>query len=80
MIGTGAYISEGVEIGSNTEDANEDFRNTKICSDDITLVGPEIFIDTDIKVAGCSMVTRNIKNKKKTTKADSKIEKGTATA
>ncbi len=80
MIGTSAYISDGVEIGSSVEDANEDFHNTKICSDDITLVGPEIFIDTGVKVAGCSMVTRNIKNKKKTTKTDSKIEKGTATA
>ncbi len=80
MIGTNAYISDGVEIGSSAEDATEDFRNTKICSDGITLVGPEIFIDTGVKVAECSMVTRNIKNKKKTTKTDSKIEKGTATA
>lgn len=80
MIGTNAYISDGVEIGSNAEDATEDFHNTKICSDDITLVGPEIFIDAGVKVAGCSMVTRNIKNKKKTTKTDGKIEKGTATA
>ncbi len=80
MIGTNAYISDGVEIGSSAEDATEDFHNTKICSDDITLVGPEIFIDAGVNVAGCSMVTRNIKNKKKTTKTDGKIEKGTATA
>lgn len=80
MIGTSAYISDDVEIGSGAEGATEDFHNTKICSDDITLVGPEIFIDAGVKVAGCSMVTRNIKNKKKTAKTDSKIEKGTATA
>lgn len=80
MIGTNAYILDGVEIGSDAQDAVEDFYNTKICSDDITLIGPDIFIDSGVKVTGCSMVTRNIKNKKKAAKTDTKIEKGTATA
>lgn len=80
MIGTNAYILDGVEIGSDAQDAVEDFYNTKICSDDITLIGPDILIDSGVKVTGCSMVTRNIKNKKKAAKTDTKIEKGTATA
>lgn len=65
MIGSGAYISADAVIGSGDEDAVEDFRNTKICSDDITLIGPGIIIGEGIKVAGCSMVTRNIRNKSK---------------
>ena len=76
MIGTNAYISDGAVIGSHDPDAVEDFYNTKICSDDITLIGPNIKVDTDMKVAACSMVTRNIKNKTKNTKS----AKGTATA
>ena len=77
MIGSNAYISRGVAIGSKDEDAVDDFRNTKICSDDITLIGPDIFIDENMKVASCSMVTRNMKNKRKN---DKKTGKGTATA
>ncbi len=65
MVGTNAHISAGAVIGSGDADAVEDFHNTKICSDDITLIGPEIFIDEGIKVKSCSMVTRNIKNKRK---------------
>ena len=76
MIGTNAYISDGAVIGSHDPDAVEDFYNTKICSDDITLIGPDIKVDTGIKVAACSMVTRNIKIKTKNTKS----AKGTATA
>ena len=79
MIGTDAYISEDAEIGSSAENAIDDFY-TKICSDDITLIGPAVFVDTEIKVATCSMVTRNIKNKSKNAKAEQKSAKGTATA
>ncbi len=80
MIGSEAYISENAEIGSNAEEAVEDFVNTKICSDDITLIGPGVFVDNAIKVASCSMVTRNIKDKTKTAKAAKKSAKGSATA
>lgn len=76
MIGTNAYIADGAVVGSHDPDAVEDFYNTKICSDDITLIGPHIKVDAGIKVAACSMVTRNIKNKTKNTKS----AKGTATA
>ena len=80
MIGTDAYISEEAEIGSRDESAIEDFYNTKICSDDITLIGPAVFVDKGIKVATCSMVTRNVKNKSKNAKAEQKSAKGSATA
>ncbi|MBE7024078.1 MAG: glucose-1-phosphate adenylyltransferase [Clostridia bacterium] len=65
MIGSNAHISADAVIGSGDEDAVDDFKNTKICSDDITLIGPGIIIGEGIKVAGCSMVTRNIRNKGK---------------
>jgi len=80
MIGSNAYISQGSEIGSYDSDAVQDFCNTKICSDDITLIGPDVLISEGIKVASCSMVTRNIKNKSKSKAVDGKIVKGTATA
>ncbi len=77
MIGSNAYISQGAVIGSHDEDAVDDFHNTKICSDDITLIGPDIFVDEDMKVLSCSMVTRNIKDK---CKNDKKTVKGKAKA
>ncbi len=80
IIGTNAYISEGARIGSKKEDANSDFYNTKICSDDISVIGPDVFVDKGICVASCSMVTRNIKNKVETRKKQTKISKETATA
>ena len=80
MIGTDAYIAENSEIGSVADDANKDFVNTKICSDDITLIGPNVSIAEGIKVAGCSMVTRNIKKTSAEKAAGKKTVKGTATA
>ena len=79
IIGSGTQISEGAEIGSSHEDAVMDFHNTKICSDDITLIGPDIIIDCGVKVGKCSMVTRSIMNETDFEKAESK-KKGSATA
>ncbi len=61
MIGTNAYIGESVIVGSDAEDAVEDFYNTKICSDDITLVGPDVVVEKGVKLGKCAMVTRNVK-------------------
>ena len=63
MLGTNAYIDENAVIGSDDSDAVVDFHNTKICSDDITLIGPDVLIDKNVKIGRCSMVTRNVKNK-----------------
>ncbi|MBR5614641.1 MAG: glucose-1-phosphate adenylyltransferase [Clostridia bacterium] len=61
MIGTNAFIGEGAEIGSESDDAVTDFYNTKICSDGITLIAPEITIENGVKIGVCSMVTQNVK-------------------
>ncbi|MDO4743806.1 MAG: glucose-1-phosphate adenylyltransferase [Clostridia bacterium] len=63
MIGTNAYICEKAVIGSDDSDAVTDFYNTTICSGDITLIGPDVFVDEGIKVGKCSMVIRNLKDK-----------------
>ena len=71
MIGSNAQILADAVIGCNDCDAIDDHINTKICSDDITLIGPDVIIEEGIKVAGCSMVTRNIRNKSKKTGKES---------
>lgn len=62
MIGTNAYISENAVIGSGESDAINDFYDEKICSDDITLIGPDVIIEKDVKIGKCAMVIRNVKN------------------
>ncbi len=60
IIGSDAVIGDGAEIGSTADDANSDYNNTKICSADITLIGPGIKIGNEKKVAVLSMVTDDI--------------------
>ena len=36
------------------------YYNTKICSDDITLIAPEVTIGKGAKIGKCSMVTENV--------------------
>lgn len=60
VIGANAVIGEGARIGCNEDDAVTTFVNTRICSDNITLVGPELEIGARVKVALCSMVTKNM--------------------
>jgi len=62
IIGSDSFISDNAVIGSNDDDAVTDFYNTKICSDDITLIGSDIVVDEGIKIAKCSMVTQNVMN------------------
>lgn len=61
LIGTNAVIGENCRIGSNDESANTDYINEKICTDDITLIAPEVEIGCGVKVAGNSMVVDDIK-------------------
>ena len=68
MIGSNAYIGKNAVIGSGDEDAVKDFYDTKICADDITLIGPDVVIEEGIKIEKCSMVTRNVKGKTNITK------------
>lgn len=80
IIGSNTYISEGSEIGTDSDAAVKDFYNTKICADDITLIGSNIVIDKGVKIAKCSMVTRNIMNAADFPNTDIKKVSGTATA
>ncbi len=79
IIGPGAYISENAVIGSKDEDATDDFHNTKICSDDITLIGANVTVGSEVKIGCCSMVTRNVK-KKSTKVAEPDVKSATETA
>lgn len=60
IIGLGAVIGENAEIGAASDDANREYYNTKICSDDITLIGPDVKISDNAKVGTCCMVTADI--------------------
>lgn len=61
MIGSSAFIGENAEIGSESAEAVEAYYNTKICSDGITLIAPEIVIEDGVKITACSMVTASVK-------------------
>ena len=60
IVGSDSVVGEGAVIGSKADDADSTYNNTKICSDDITLIGPGIKIGDEKKVAVCSMVTADI--------------------
>lgn len=60
IIGSDAVIGKEATIGSTADNANKSFYNTKICSDDITLIGPGIEIGDNIEIGVCSMVTENV--------------------
>ncbi len=60
LIGTNAHIGSNCRIGSNAEDANKNWVNEKICSDDITLIAPDINIGEGVSIAHNSMVTEDI--------------------
>lgn len=60
LIGTNTEIGEGSRIGSDDDSANSEWVNEKICSDDITLIAPDLKIADGVKIAKNSMVTENI--------------------
>lgn len=60
LVGTNTVVGEDSRIGSDDDSANKDWINEKICSNDITLIAPEVKIGNGVKVARNSMVTENI--------------------
>ena len=74
MIGTNAYVSEGAEVGVESRDANCDFVDTGICSDGITLIGPDVTIESNVKIAPNSMVCRSVKSAETIAKNAKKTE------
>lgn len=61
IIGSNVVIGDNATIGSVDDSANSDWINTHICTDDITLIGPDIEIGNGVKIAVNSMVTENVK-------------------
>ena len=60
IIGTGVKIGNKAVIGSIDDTANKDWLNDKICSDDITLIAPDVNIGNNVKISVNSMVTEDI--------------------
>ncbi len=60
LIGSGSIIGSDARIGSDDKSANNDWVNKKICSDNISLIAPEVKIGDGIRVAQNSMVVENI--------------------
>ena len=60
LIGTKAIIGEGCHIGSNDETANSDHENTRICSDDISVIAPNVKIGNKVKIMCNSMVVTDV--------------------
>lgn len=58
VIGDGAFVGANTEIGA--EEGINDFLDNKICSKDISLIGPEIYIDEDIKIMKNSHIGKGL--------------------
>ncbi len=56
LIGSGSVIGAGAKIGADDDDASKEWINTKLCSNDISLVAPEVEIADGVKIAKNSMV------------------------
>ena len=63
IIGDGAIIKNGVRINTRGVDTPE-YVNTKICSHDLSLVGPRVIIGNNVKIGKLSMITKNLKGGK----------------
>lgn len=63
IIGDGAIIKNGVRINTRGVDTPE-YVNTKICSHDLSLVGPLVIIGNNVKIGKLSMITKNLKGGK----------------
>ena len=60
LIGSNSIIGDGAFIGSRDSDANDKWKNDKICSDDISVIAPETKVSDNVKIAVNSMVTEDI--------------------
>lgn len=61
IISSGVTIEDKAVIGSMEDTADKDYVNTKICSNDITLIGPDVIIGGGKKIAVNSMVIEDVK-------------------
>lgn len=63
VIGDGAVINNDVRINTRGVDTPE-YVNTKICSNDLSLIGTDVVIGQGVKIGKHSMITKNIKGGK----------------
>ena len=63
VIGDGAIISDNVRINTRGVETPE-YINTKICSNDLSLIGTNVFIGKGVKIGKHSMIVEDIKGGK----------------
>lgn len=63
IIGDGAIINNNVRINTRGVETPE-YVNSKICSNDLSLIGPNVVIGKDVKIGKLSMITKDIKGGK----------------
>ena len=60
IVGDGAIIGNNVRINTRGVETPE-YVNTKICSNDLSLIGPNVTIGNNVKIGKLSMITKDIK-------------------
>lgn len=60
VIGDEAIIGNGVRINTRGVETPE-YTNTKICTNDLSLIGSKVKIGNNVKIGKLSMITKNIK-------------------
>lgn len=60
IVGNNVSIGEGAVIGSVEDSADDSWYNSKICCNDITLIGPGLKIGGGVKIAVNSMVEKDV--------------------
>ena len=63
VIGDGAIISDNVRINTRGVETPE-YVNTKICSNDLSLIGTNVVIGKGVKIGKHSMIVEDIKGGK----------------
>ena len=63
VIGDGAVINNDVRINTRGVETPE-YVNTKICSNDLSLIGTNVVIGKGVKIGKHSMINKNIKGGK----------------
>ena len=60
IVGNNVTVGSGATIGSMDDTADNSWYNSKICSNDITLIGPGLKIGRGVKIAVNSMVEKDV--------------------
>lgn len=60
IVGNNVTVGSGATVGSMDDTADNSWYNSKICSNDITLIGPGLKIGSGVKIAVNSMVEKDV--------------------